>query len=96
MANEVKKLAEQCSSAINNIDSVVNRIRVVFNQLSSSSQKVLDYISTGVTSQFELLLQTGAEYERDAESISNLSIEVDGCANSVTVRWSDKMIYLCS
>lgn len=84
VANEVKKLAEQCSSAISNIDSVVNRIRVVFNQLSSSSQKVLDYISTGVTSQFELLLQTGAEYERDAESISNLSIEVDGCANSVT------------
>lgn len=84
VANEVKKLAEQCASAISNIDSVVNRIRVAFNQLSSSSQKVLDYISTDVTSQFELLLQTGVEYERDAESISNLSIDVDGCADSVT------------
>lgn len=84
VANEVKKLAEQCSSAISNIDSVVNRVRVVFNQLASSSQKALDYINTDVTSQFELLLQTGVEYERDAESVSNLSIDVDGCADSVT------------
>lgn len=83
VAGEVQKLAEESASAILNIDKIVNKIRTVFNDLSLSSKKVLDYLDTDVKSEFKHLIQTGEKYERDAELIHNVSLELDDCAKAV-------------
>jgi methyl-accepting chemotaxis protein len=83
VANEVQKLAEQSANAISNIDEIVVQIREVYNNLSLSSKKVLDYMDTDVKSQFQLLLLAGVKYEEDAQIIYNISAEVDTTAKSV-------------
>lgn len=81
VASEVKKLAEQSSEAILNVESLVSQVREVFENLSSSSQDVLAYINNDVKSDYELLLQTGDQYQNDAKLIHKMSTEVNLSAN---------------
>ena len=83
VAEEVRKLAEQSSNAVSNIDKLVDQIKGAFSNLSHSSEKVLVYIEANVRPEFELLLQTGTKYESDAQFIYDISTNVDACAKSV-------------
>jgi methyl-accepting chemotaxis protein len=83
VAEEVKKLAEQSTDAISNIDTLVAQVKEVFNNLSMSSHDILNYIDSDVKSDYKLLLQTGDQYENDAKLIKNISTEVTSSANLV-------------
>lgn len=83
VAEEVRKLAEQSSSAISNVDELVDQIKRAFSNLSHSSKKVLVYIQTNVKPEFEFLLQTGTKYESDAQFIYDISTNIDASAKSV-------------
>jgi methyl-accepting chemotaxis protein len=80
VAEEVKKLAEQSTEAISNVDSLVAKVGEVFDNLCVSSQDILKYINTNVKADYELLLQTGEQYEKDAKLINNISTEVTSSA----------------
>lgn len=80
VAEEVKKLAEQSTEAISNVENLVTQVREVFDNLSKSSQDILEYINTNVKSDYQLLLQTGDQYENDANVISSISTEVTSSA----------------
>ncbi len=80
VADEVRKLAEQSSDAISNVENLVAEVRVVFYHLSTSAKDILEYIDTAVKSDYQLLLQTGAQYEEDAQLINALSGEVTASA----------------
>lgn len=76
VADEVKKLAEQSTDAISNVENLVVQVNEVFDNLSASSQDVLKYIDTNVKADYELLLQTGDQYENDAKLINSIATEV--------------------
>lgn len=76
VAEEVRKLAEQSTEAISNVENLVTQVREVFDNLIISSQDVLEYINTNVKADYQLLLQAGDQYEDDAKLINNLSNEV--------------------
>ncbi|MDF2881415.1 MAG: methyl-accepting chemotaxis protein [Clostridiaceae bacterium] len=80
VAEEVKKLAEQSTEAISNVENLVAQVREVFYNLSISSQDILEYINTNVKADYQLLLQTGDQYENDAKLINNISTEVTSSA----------------
>lgn len=80
VANEVKKLAEQSTETISNVESLVTQVREVFDNLSMCSQDILEYIDNNVKADYELLLQTGAQYQNDAKLINNISTEVTSSA----------------
>ena len=83
VADEVKKLAEQSSEAISNIEDIVAEVKLVFNNLSVNCQYILEYIRTEVKSDYELLFQTGDQYENDANTINDISNEVSSFAELV-------------
>lgn len=83
VADEVRQLAEQSTEAISNIENLVAEVNLVFNNLSISSQDILEYINTEVKSDYELLFQTGDQYENDANLINSISIEVTSFAELV-------------
>ena len=62
---------------------VVAEVKLVFNNLSANCQYILEYIRTEVKSDYELLFQTGDQYENDANLINGISVEVSSFAELV-------------
>lgn len=85
VAEEVKILAEQSSEAISNVENLVSQVREVFDNLSISSQDILEYINTNVKADYELLLQTGDQYQDDAKFINDICTEVTSSAKLVNM-----------
>ena len=73
VANEVKVLAEQSSDYVKNIQNVVSNVQAAFDNLSSNSKDILNYIDNNVKKDYDLLIDTGEKYENDALFISDLS-----------------------
>lgn len=89
VAEEVKKLAEQSTEAISNVENLVVEVRAVFDNLSASSQDILNYIDTNVKEDYELLLETGNQYEDDAMVINNISNDAASAAKLVNTYIED-------
>lgn len=79
VADEVRKLAEQSSTAVVNIQKMVEQVQGAFDNLSKSGQEVLKYFSDSVQPGFELFMKSGEQYEKDAEFVDNMT---DNIANS--------------
>ncbi|AJA46733.1 methyl-accepting chemotaxis protein [Clostridium pasteurianum DSM 525 = ATCC 6013] len=77
VAEQVKKLAEQSSNSVVSINNMVMSVENAFKSLSESSRGILDYISRSVQPTYQLLMDTGMQYEKDAEFINTLAKEVD-------------------
>lgn len=73
VADEVKKLAEQSAEAVTKIQNMVSQVRNAFDALSSSGEDMLDYMVNSVNPSYTLLLDTGIQYEKDAEFVSNMA-----------------------
>jgi len=72
VADEVRTLAEQSSEAVAKIQKMVSQVQIAFKSLSKSGQDVLEFMSTNVKPSYELLMNTGIQYEKDAEFMHNL------------------------
>jgi len=73
VADEVKKLAEQSTLAISNVEEIVRQVKEVFENLSISATDVLDYLNHNVRQDYELLLLTGSQYQEDAKLMNQMA-----------------------
>ncbi|WP_315068047.1 methyl-accepting chemotaxis protein [uncultured Clostridium sp.] len=72
VADEVRHLAEQSSQSVENIRSMVLEIQNSVDNLSKSGQDILEFIANNVKPNYEFLMNTGLQYEKDAEFMSNI------------------------
>ncbi len=77
VADEVRKLAEESSNAVENINKMVLAVEAAFKNLSDSSKEVLEYIANSVKPDYQFLMDTGIQYEKDSEFINNISNQID-------------------
>jgi methyl-accepting chemotaxis protein len=80
VAEEVRKLAEQSSETISNVESLVLKVKQVFDNLSQRAEEVLDFINKNVKSDYALLIDSAVKYGEDAKLINNISTEVSNSA----------------
>jgi methyl-accepting chemotaxis protein len=76
VADEVRSLAEQSSEAVASIYKIVNSVQQAFNNLSNSGQGVLKYLEDEVKPTYELFMETGDQYEKDAEFINDMARDI--------------------
>jgi len=76
VAEEVRQLAEQSSEAVTNIQNMVLQVQTAFNNLSQSGHDVLDYMAKDVKPSYQLLMDTGIQYEADAEFVNSISEKI--------------------
>ncbi len=76
VADEVRKLAEQSSTTVSEIQVIITKVQAVFGNLSKSAGEVLDFMEHTVTPDYELLIQTGVQYEEDARQVGDMSNNV--------------------
>ncbi|MDP4145680.1 MAG: methyl-accepting chemotaxis protein [Bacillota bacterium] len=94
VAEEVRKLAEQSSSAVTDIQSNVNKVLYVVDELSLSSQSVLNVIETTVLRDYDNMINISTNYKDDgnafkniiekfSEVSQNISTSIDQIVNSI-------------
>lgn len=83
VADEIRKLAEQSSINVSNIQSVIMKVNEAFNNLSNNTQDILAFIDNNVNPDYELFLETAIKYEKDAEFIKAMSEEIANETNQI-------------
>lgn len=77
VADEVRRLAEQSRETVISIQSIVSQVQQAINNLSNSGQDILKFMADNVKPNYKLLVDTGIQYEKDAEFVSTIA---DGIA----------------
>jgi methyl-accepting chemotaxis protein len=73
VAEQVKVLAEQSAEYAKNIQNVVGNVQGAVENLSVNAQDILEFIAGRVKADYNLLIETGEQYEKDAVYVSDLS-----------------------
>ncbi|AQR96197.1 methyl-accepting chemotaxis protein [Clostridium saccharoperbutylacetonicum] len=76
VAEEVRTLAEQSSNAVVSIQGMVYKVQEAFDNISQSGQEVLEYLENNVRPSYELLKETGVQYEKDAEFVNDVARDI--------------------
>lgn len=76
VADEVRKLAEQSARAVTSIQSMVVKVQSALNNLSQSGRDVLDFMLNNVQPTYDLLAETGIQYEKDAEFVREITSDI--------------------
>ena len=66
VADEIRKLAEQSAQYVNRIQEVVSNVQNAFGNLSENAKGILEFIDERVKNDYDLLVETGVQYEKDA------------------------------
>ncbi|MDF2613316.1 MAG: hypothetical protein K0S71_1102 [Clostridia bacterium] len=72
VAEEVGKLANQSSQTVKGIEELINEVQRAFDNLSNTSAGILEFIENKVINDYEMLVHTGMQYLKDAESVGSL------------------------
>lgn len=84
VADEVRKLAEQSSEAVTNIQSMVTQVQAAFDNLSQSGRDVLEYMLKNVQPSYKLLAETGIQYEKDSEFVDEIAANIASAAKQMS------------
>lgn len=96
VAEEVRKLAEQSSESVSNIHNVVSEVGESFNDLSNNMKKVLEFIDNTVQPDYKHFVQTGDQYEKDANLISSMAGGIDSAAKHISNSISQVLVAIQS
>jgi len=66
VADEVRKLAEESSTAVQRIEQVTDKVEKAFTNISNNAQDVLNFIDNKVKPDYDIFVITGRQYGEDA------------------------------
>lgn len=72
VADEIRNLAEQSKNTVVKIQEVTDQVTIAVNNLSDSASKLLDFVTTKVTHDYDRFNGVANEYNNDANSVNDL------------------------
>lgn len=72
VAEEIRKLAEQSKNVVSKIQSFTGQVEESVNQLSNSSNKLLEFMSVDVNSNYMAALEIANKYNDDAAFVNSM------------------------
>jgi methyl-accepting chemotaxis protein len=84
VAEEVRKLAEQSSLAVSEIQSKVSAVLTSVGKLSGSSQDILLFIENEVLKDYDKLISISAEYKKDGDTVKEIISKFAEVSESVS------------
>lgn len=84
VAEEVRKLAEESTKAVDSIKETIIKVQSAFKNLANNSNDVLLFIKEKVNPQFIEMIEVGMETHKDAEFVSKMSEEIAAMSEEVT------------
>lgn len=83
VAEEVRKLADQSSEAVNNVKGIIAKVQKSFDDLAIGSKELLSFMDKDVNVQFENFSNVGEQYYKDAEFVNNMSSELAAMSEEI-------------
>ncbi len=83
VANEVRKLAEESAETAGNIQNIVYQVTSSVEELSRNSGKLLDFIDGTVLKDYRKLVETGNQYDEDANSVNSFMLDFSALAEEL-------------
>lgn len=84
VAEEVRKLAEESTKAVESIKETIIKVQSAFKNLANNSNDVLLFIKEKVNPQFIEMIEVGMETHKDAQFVSKMSEEIAAMSEEVT------------
>lgn len=84
VAEEVRKLAEQSSEAVVNIQDTIVKVQNAFKSSIDTGSDILAFINTRVQEQLDAYGQTGNQYFNDSDFVSKMSEEIAAMSEEIT------------
>ncbi|ODA39621.1 methyl-accepting chemotaxis protein [Desulfosporosinus sp. BG] len=84
VSEEIRKLAEQSKDAVIQIQDVTTKVTRSVDNLSSSSNRLLSFVSVDVSNDYKVMLDVAEKYSEDAKFVDELVTEFS--ATSVQLR----------
>ncbi|MDP4143812.1 MAG: methyl-accepting chemotaxis protein [Bacillota bacterium] len=72
VAEEIRKLSEESNKAASKIQHITSTVILTVENLSDSSEQVLEFLDNQIVKDYEALVQTGEQYSKDSETIDKL------------------------
>ncbi|MCD3235248.1 methyl-accepting chemotaxis protein (plasmid) [Clostridium botulinum] len=83
VAEEIRKLAEQSKATVLKIQSVTTNVVSSVNNLSTNATNLLDFVSTDVANDYEVMLDVSEKYNEDAKFIDELVAEISSTSEEL-------------
>jgi len=84
VAEEVRKLAEQSSSAVVEIQNTIESVKQVFNRSIETGNDILKFIDVDIMKTYDEYEETGDQYHVDSDFVSNMSEEIAAMSQEIT------------
>ncbi|SHJ47443.1 methyl-accepting chemotaxis protein [Paramaledivibacter caminithermalis] len=72
VAEEIRKLAEESSNTVSSVKPIIDEVQGAVRELSENAEGILEFIDDKISSDYDLLENTGDQYMKDSEVISSL------------------------
>jgi methyl-accepting chemotaxis protein len=89
VAEEVRKLAEQSSKTVTQIQVIVNQVQNAFSNLSNTAQDILAFMVENITPDYEYFTKSSNQYAQDAQLVSKVSNEIASSASEIAAAMSE-------
>lgn len=80
VAREISILAQNSKQAVSRIDIITNEIAEAVEDIVTNSKLLLDFVDSKVIKDYEVLVQTGEQYDMDADTIERMVSEIKNSA----------------
>lgn len=84
VADEVRKLAEESSKAVSEIQKTIELVKEVFNKSINTGKDILNFIDVDIRKNYDEYEETGNQYYKDSDFVSNMTEEIASMSEEVT------------
>ncbi|GAB6169877.1 methyl-accepting chemotaxis protein [Clostridium carnis] len=84
VADEVRKLAEQSSDAVDNVKKTTEKVQKAFKSLSGNSNELLRFMNDNVIPQFQTFVEIGEQYQKDGIFVNGMSEELAAMSEEIS------------
>lgn len=84
VAEEIRKLAEQSAESVTHISRIIKDVRTAIDNLVVNINDILEFMDNKVKADYEMLKETGIQYQNDAEFVHKMSNEISISTNTIS------------
>ncbi len=83
VANEISKLAKNSKDAVTKIEQITFEVSEAVEDMISDSKNILNFMDHKVIKDYDILVQTGEQYDQDAATIEKTVQGISTCAEQL-------------
>ncbi|WP_291651003.1 methyl-accepting chemotaxis protein [Clostridium sp.] len=89
VAEEVRALAEQSRSSVQNVKDTIKQVQIAFNNITDSSNKLLQFMNNEIMKEFKGFIKIGDKYEKDGIFIKEMSEDIAAMSEEVSATMNE-------